>query len=115
MRCKIKGKPDSAEAVVLVNDYLTKRACNRFLRLDMQVCIYAFDGKMQLKISLSLKNILFSFQMWDIAHLENRNGHCNIFLKYLGFITQRWLSKVLFVFIQSQPCSNLDFAAIFPF
>ncbi|KAL8130838.1 uncharacterized protein LOC141711470 isoform X2 [Apium graveolens] len=63
MRCKIKGKPDSAEAVVLVNDYLTKRACCRNLRLDMQ--------------------------MWDIAHLENRNGHCNIFLNYLGFITQR--------------------------
>ncbi|KAK1405690.1 hypothetical protein POM88_005295 [Heracleum sosnowskyi] len=63
MRCKIKGKPDSADAVVLVNDYLTKRACCRFLRLDMQ--------------------------MWDIVHLENRNGHCNIFVKYLSFITQR--------------------------
>ncbi|WOG99038.1 hypothetical protein DCAR_0418385 [Daucus carota subsp. sativus] len=63
VRCKIKEKLDSAETVVLVNDYLTKRACCRFSRLDMQ--------------------------LWDIVHLENRNGHSNILLNYLGFITQR--------------------------
>ena len=40
VRCKIKEKLDSAETVVLVNDYLTKRACCRFSRLDMQVCDY---------------------------------------------------------------------------
>ncbi|KAL1803951.1 hypothetical protein ACET3Z_032598 [Daucus carota] len=59
---EIKGKPDSAETVVLVDGYLTKRACCWFSRLDMQL-------------------------LWDIVHLENRNRHCNILLNYLGFIT----------------------------
>nr|XP_017225591.1 PREDICTED: uncharacterized protein LOC108201809 [Daucus carota subsp. sativus] len=62
VHCKIKGKPDSAETVVLVDGYLTKRACCWFSRLDMQL-------------------------LWDIVHLENRNRHCNILLNYLGFIT----------------------------
>lgn len=59
MRCKIKEKPDSAHTVVLVNDYLTKRACCRFLRLDMQVCTMLLYGKLQIYFLMFLKDILF--------------------------------------------------------
>ncbi|CAK9167178.1 unnamed protein product [Ilex paraguariensis] len=56
--CKIKGEPNCAATISLVNDHLMKRACCRSIRLDLQ--------------------------LWAVDTLESRHGHCNVILNYLG-------------------------------
>lgn len=35
--CKMKGKPNSTEIILLVNDHLNRQTCCRFIRQDLQV------------------------------------------------------------------------------
>ncbi|KAL7185988.1 hypothetical protein ACSBR2_027858 [Camellia fascicularis] len=60
--CKMKGEPSCGDTMLLVNDHLKKKACCRFIRLDLQ--------------------------SWEVANLESMGGHHNIVLNYLGFIIQ---------------------------
>ncbi|THF95303.1 hypothetical protein TEA_016845 [Camellia sinensis var. sinensis] len=60
--CKMKGEPSCGDTMLLVNDHLKKKACCRFIRLDLQ--------------------------SWEVANLESTGGHHNIVLNYLGFIIQ---------------------------
>ncbi|XP_057461184.1 uncharacterized protein LOC130751607 isoform X2 [Actinidia eriantha] len=61
--CKMKGEPNHVNTILLVNDHLKKKACCRFILLDLQ--------------------------LWDVDNLESSHGHHNIVLNYLGFIIQR--------------------------
>ncbi|KAK8688683.1 hypothetical protein V6N13_087433 [Hibiscus sabdariffa] len=60
--CKIKGEQSSSGTIELVNDYLKKRTCCRFIRQGIQ--------------------------LWEVDDLQNRNGHHNVVLNYHGFICQ---------------------------
>ncbi|GKV41233.1 hypothetical protein SLEP1_g48799 [Rubroshorea leprosula] len=60
---KLKGEPNSADTIILLNEQLKKRTCCRFVCQDMQ--------------------------LWRIDGLLNRNGHHVVVLNYHGFICQR--------------------------
>ncbi|GLT51131.1 hypothetical protein SLA2020_245610 [Shorea laevis] len=61
--CKLKGEPNSADIIILLNEQLKKRTCHRFVCQDMQ--------------------------LWRIDGLLNRNGHHVFVLNYHSFICQR--------------------------
>ncbi|KAL6999851.1 hypothetical protein U1Q18_001007 [Sarracenia purpurea var. burkii] len=66
--CKMKGEPNYADTTSLVNDHLKKKACCRFIRLELQ--------------------------LWDVDKLETMSDHHNIVLNYLGFIIQSFTINV---------------------
>ncbi|KAI8552217.1 hypothetical protein RHMOL_Rhmol06G0249000 [Rhododendron molle] len=65
---KKQEQTNSADTILFVSDQLKKKACCRFMRLDMQ--------------------------LWDVDNLETANDHHNIVLNYLGFIIQRFTINV---------------------
>ena len=102
--CEMKGEPNHANTILLVNDHLKKKACCRFILLDLQVSSFA------VLIVISYNNNVFCCwdtcsmwfgQLWDVDNLESSHGHHNIVLNYLGFIIQRLLvpsNDSLFIF-----------------
>lgn len=64
MYCEMKGEPGSAGTIVLVNEHLTRRTCCRFLRLDLQVTIFAM-----FKVSYTMK----------FFHVTERHLFCHFF------------------------------------
>ncbi|WOH16083.1 hypothetical protein DCAR_0935632 [Daucus carota subsp. sativus] len=108
---EIKGKPDSAETVVLVDGYLTKRACCWFSRLDMQnlpgvdaltAFAYFFDAESTRKYvssrslaeerqisSLLLGSMLDVVEEVQLARLELRNLIQCIFCSESGVLLAR--------------------------
>ncbi|XP_059661289.1 uncharacterized protein LOC132307513 isoform X2 [Cornus florida] len=88
--CKMKGEPNCAETIELVNDHLKKRACCRSLRLDLQ--------------------------LWEVDNLESWNCHHNIVLSYLGFIIQRFTINVgpVSSIVISNKLNNVKILEIFP-
>nr|XP_017225590.1 PREDICTED: uncharacterized protein LOC108201807 isoform X2 [Daucus carota subsp. sativus] len=83
VHCKIKGKPDSAETVVLVDGYLTKRACCWFSRLV--VVGYCPFGEQEQALQY-------------FTELPRFHHTCDFL-------------KGLFVFIYNQSCFDLNFTA----
>ncbi|XP_010048333.2 uncharacterized protein LOC104437134 [Eucalyptus grandis] len=61
--CKMKGELDCVETIGLINNFMKKRMCCRFVRLDMQ--------------------------LWKVSSFESKSGHHDITLDYLGLIYQR--------------------------
>ncbi|KAF8015713.1 hypothetical protein BT93_H1286 [Corymbia citriodora subsp. variegata] len=61
--CKMKGELDCVETIGLVNNFMKKRLCCRFIRLDLQP--------------------------WKVSSFESKSGHHDITLDYLGLIYQR--------------------------
>lgn len=87
---KKQGQTNSADTILFVSDQLKKKACCRFIRLDMQ--------------------------LWDVDNLESANDHHNIVLNYLGFIIQRFtinVGPVSRIVISNKP-NDVNFSKSFP-
>ncbi|XP_056172785.1 LOW QUALITY PROTEIN: uncharacterized protein LOC115663130 [Syzygium oleosum] len=61
--CKMKGELDCIETIGLIDSFMKKRMCCRFVRLDLQ--------------------------LWKVSSFESKSGHHDITLDYLGLIYQR--------------------------